>query len=420
MKKLLGLFVLLAVLFSLTMSVAAAPPIQGGGEDYVVQKDDWLSKLADKFLGDIFAWPAIWEATNAKAETDPSYTHIVNPNIIEVGDKLYIPSPEEAAEILAAQAPAAGELGSPDNPIQVLFVPSVDAGVIVSGGEVMAEALQKATGLSFEVSVPTSYAATIEAMCAAPDKTMGFIPALGYVLANNRCGVEVAGAAVRFGLSWYTPEYLVQRDSSYQTLADLAGKKWAVPDRGSTSGFLYPSAELKAAGVEPGEIVEAGGHGAAVLAVYNGEVDFGTAFFSPPLLPDRTWIYGQDPEPYDPNAVALNEKGKAYAGDVRVLDARTLVMESAPDVFQKVRILKLGDKIPNDTVSFGPDFPEGLKARIMNALVIFAASDACDQSICSDQFYNWSGVEPVGDSAYDPVRKLIDVLGYTEEDIFGG
>ena len=87
---------------------------------------------------------------------------------------------------------------------------------------------------------------------------------------------------------------------------------------------------------------------------------------------------------------------------------------------QKGRILQIGDKIPNDSVSFGPDFPQGLRARIMNALVIFAGSDACADSICSDQFYNWTGVEPVGDSFYDPVRKLIDVLGYTEADIFGG
>ncbi len=419
MRKVLSVLLLVVMLFTLSVAtVGATPPHQGGGTDYVVQKDDWLSKLADKFLGDIFAWPAIWEATNAKAQTDPSYTHIDNPNIIDVGQKLYIPSAEEAAVTLKNQAPAAGELGSPENPIQVLFVPSVDAGEIVSGGQVMAAALKKATGLSFEVSVPTSYAATIEAMCASPDKTMGFIPALGYVLANNRCGVDVGGAAVRYGLSWYTEEFLVPRDSDVKSLADLAGKKWAVPDRGSTSGFLYPSAEFKALGVEPGEIIEAGGHGAAVLAVYNGEVDFATAYFSPPLTTPK-WIYGQDPEPYDVMNVKLDDKGHAMSGDIRVLDARASVMETAPDVFAKVRILKLGDKIPNDTVSFGPDFPQGLRARILNALVVFAGSDECQQSICSDKFYNWTGVEPVGDSFYDPVRRLIDVLGYTEEDIFG-
>lgn len=328
------------------------------------------------------------------------------------------PAPEDEAMEGEAMAPAPGELGSAENPINVLFVPSVDAGVIVSGGEVMAQALTEATGLNFKVDVPTSYAATIEAMCASPEDTIGFIPALGYVLANNRCGVEVGAAAVRFGLSWYTTQFLVARDSDIQSIDDLAGKKWAVPDLGSTSGYLYPSVMLTEAGIEPGEIVEAGGHGQSVLAVYNGEVDFSTSFFSPPLT-DPAWQFGDDPEPYDVNDVTLNEEGRCFSGDVRVLDARCSVMETAPDVFAKTRILTLSQQIPNDTMSFSPEFPEELKGKIVDALVEFAASDACAESICSDQFYNWSGLEPVEDSFYDPVRQLIDVLGYTEEDVFG-
>jgi phosphonate transport system substrate-binding protein len=176
---------------------------------------------------------------------------------------------------------------------------------------------------------------------------------------------------------------------------------------------------FKDAGVEPGEIVEAGGHPQAALAVYNGEVDFATTFFSPPLT-DPAWQPGDDPEPFDFTAVKLNEEGRAFAGDVRVLDARVATLETAPDIFEKVRIMMLTDPIPNDTMSFSPDFPEGLKGQITDALVEFAASEACLQSICSDQFYNWTGLEPVPDSAYDVIRRLIEGLGYTEEDIFGG
>jgi hypothetical protein len=72
----------------------------------------------------------------------------------------------------------------------------------------------------------------------------------------------------------------------------------------------------------------------------------------------------------------------------------------------------------NLPVRFGPDFPAHLKDKIVKALVDFAASEACADSICSDKFYSWTGVEPIGGSAYDPIRKLIKVLGYTEEDIF--
>jgi nucleoid-associated protein YgaU len=36
--------------------------------DYVVQADDWLSKIAEKFYGNVLAFPAIVEATNAQAK----------------------------------------------------------------------------------------------------------------------------------------------------------------------------------------------------------------------------------------------------------------------------------------------------------------------------------------------------------------
>ena len=83
------------------------------------------------------------------------------------------PATEAPTEMPATEAPTempteapteapTSEIGTPEHPIKVLFVPSVDANVIVTGGEVMANALNEATGLTFEVSVPTSYAATIE------------------------------------------------------------------------------------------------------------------------------------------------------------------------------------------------------------------------------------------------------------------
>jgi phosphate/phosphite/phosphonate ABC transporter binding protein len=143
------------------------------------------------------------------------------------------------------------EIGSPEHPIKVLFVPSVDANVIVAGGDIMAQALNEATGLTFEVSVPTSYAATIEEMCASPTDTMAFIPAFGYVLANDLCGVDVAFRAVRRGWGVYWTMFVVARDSDIQTLADLEGKKWAYPDAGSTSGYLVPQVVLKEEGVTP-------------------------------------------------------------------------------------------------------------------------------------------------------------------------
>lgn len=323
--------------------------------------------------------------------------------------------------LVSLQVIAQGDLGSENNPIQVFFVPSVEAQTITTGGEIMAQALEEATGLNFEVFVPTSYAATVEAMCAAPDRSMGFIPAAGYVIANNRCGVEVEAAAVRRGWNVYWAAYIVRRDSDIYTFGDLAGKSWAYPDAGSTSGFIVPSVELQAAGVEPGELVEAGGHNQVVQAVYSGEVDFGTTFFSPPLVPGAPWRIGDLAEPYDltVDESRIGEDGNLYVGDVRILDARANIRETAPDVIDQVRILRLSAPIPNDTLSFGPDFPEELKAQIMDALYAFAETEGWAQSIGSEDFYGWSSIAPIDDDAYDPVRLQFEILGLTEEDIFG-
>ena len=330
-------------------------------------------------------------------------------------------------EVMAEEAP----LGSADRPIKVLFVPSVEVDQIISGGEVLANALTEATGLTFEVSVPTSYAATIEEICASPDDTIGFIPAQGYVLANNRCGVTVGAAAVRFGLSWYAAQYVVPMDSPAESLADLEGATWCIPDFGSTSGYLYPSAQFAELGITPGEIVETGSHNNSMLGVYNGECEFATAFFSPPLLPNyaRAWTYGvDDPEIWREAGVSpvRNDAGRTFVngdpadGGYRVLDARSSVSDTAPDIFDNTRILAITAQIPNDTVSFGPEFPLNTANNIVDALIDFTASEACAQSICSEEFYNWTGLEAVTDGFYDPVRSAMDFLGITEEDILGG
>ena len=71
---------------------AASPPQQGEGQEYVVQADDWLSKLADKYLGDANLWPRIVDATNSQAAADPRLAVIENPNVIYPGQIIVIPT----------------------------------------------------------------------------------------------------------------------------------------------------------------------------------------------------------------------------------------------------------------------------------------------------------------------------------------
>ncbi|MGH8945602.1 MAG: phosphate/phosphite/phosphonate ABC transporter substrate-binding protein [Acidimicrobiia bacterium] len=316
---------------------------------------------------------------------------------------------------------AEAELGSPERPVQVLFVPSVESDALVTGGEVMDAALEEATGLSFTVSIPTSYPATIEEMCAAPADTMGFIPAFGYVLGNGLCGVDVALKAVRNGYGVYWAQIIVPRDSDIQSIADLEGLTWAIPDLGSTSGYLVPLVMFNEAGITTGEVVETGGHPNAVLAVYRGDADFGTSFYSPPLIEGGEWSPGDAPDVPDElvESCAASPDGDLLCGpnqEYRVLDARAQTTTDAPDIIQQVRILTISPEIPNDTLSFGPDFPPELRQQIVDALTAFAAEcessddQECgwNQSIGSPDHYEWSGVDPATDDEYDTVRSLVD------------
>jgi branched-chain amino acid transport system substrate-binding protein len=102
MKKVLRSLLIVVAILPFIMGMAMAAPVaQEGGQEYVIQADDWLSKLAEKNYGDVLAWTIIWEATNAKAAEDDSFAVIEDPNIIEVGQKVWIPDSDSAQQALA-------------------------------------------------------------------------------------------------------------------------------------------------------------------------------------------------------------------------------------------------------------------------------------------------------------------------------
>ena len=95
MKKVVNVvrvMTLLALILTLAQTAALAQEEVTCEADVIVQADDWLSKIAEKSLGDVLAYPAIVEATNAKAATDESYATIANPDVIEPGWKLCVPA----------------------------------------------------------------------------------------------------------------------------------------------------------------------------------------------------------------------------------------------------------------------------------------------------------------------------------------
>jgi multiple sugar transport system substrate-binding protein len=107
MKKIVSVLLLLVLLLTLAPLPSLAQEVTCESE-VVVQADDWLSTMADKFYGNVLAFSVIVDATNAQGG---DFATIDNADIIEPGWKLCIPSAEEAQTMLGQDLPAVAMQG---------------------------------------------------------------------------------------------------------------------------------------------------------------------------------------------------------------------------------------------------------------------------------------------------------------------
>lgn len=288
------------------------------------------------------------------------------------------PAEAPAAEEAAAPAESGAELGTPDNPLIMSFVPSGDTQEIITGGDAIEKMLEEKTGLSIDSNVATSFAAVVEAM-GAGNAHIGWLNTFAYLLAHEKFGVEPILVTVRFGSNAYKGQIITRADSGITSLEDLKGKTMCWVDPLSTSGYIVPRVELKAAGIDPdadfAKTVEAGSHNNVVIAVYNGECD----------------------------------AGATYA------DARNSVEKDLPDVKEKVVVIAESPDIPNDNVSVVADMPDEMKTSIQEALLEIAASEEGQAAL--NTVYSIENLEPTDDSFYDGFRVQLDAAGINIEDL---
>ena len=321
-------------------------------------------------------------------------------------------------------------LGTTARPVQLLFPPFFNSTIIETRTAALVAELEAATGLRFAVGILDNPQTLLDLMCDAPGDSIGFLPAFGYVMARDRCAVQLGLVAEESdGLTWDTGMIVARRDSGIQELSDLADKSWAVPDTDSIPQFLFFQALLADQGIAPGEIVEVPGDNSAMLAVYESDVDFATATYIPPVLPfeERTWEYGTDsPELWRVLGIPPTRSPIGYVlvlaepefGGYRLRDARSGIFDAEPGIYDETRIIALSGQIPNEVIVFGAEFPLGLSRVVSERLTAFASSEQCGPSLCAGDFYGWTGLEKAEDQEFNALGFVIDTLELTDEELW--
>ncbi|ANF96420.1 phosphate/phosphite/phosphonate ABC transporter substrate-binding protein [Paenibacillus bovis] len=284
----------------------------------------------------------------------------------------------------ASSGNAAGSTSFVPKELRVQFVPSQNAETLEAKAKPLEKLLGDKLGIPVKVTVSPDYNTIVEAM-ASKQIDVGFLPPNAYVLAHdNRKAADLLLQAQRYGVNdetgqpttdkvnFYKSMIIVKKDSPIKSLADLKGKKIGWQDVTSSAGYVFPAAELKAAGVDPDTDVQGvtiKGHDAAVMALLNGQVD----------------------------AVAVFQ------------DARNNVKKDVPDVFEQTRVLHFTAPIPNDTISVRSDMDQAWRDKISQAFIDIG-NDPEGQKVI-EEIYTHVGYEKGDDKNFEPVRKYAEAVG---------
>ena len=275
------------------------------------------------------------------------------------------------------------DLGTQENPIKFFLIPAQDMQALTDNGKILEAYLNTELGMHVTVDLPVNYIAVVEAF-GSKRADVAIINTFGYILAHDRYGVEAKLKLMNRGRDEYNGQIITRSDSKIKSIQDLDGKKFAFVDPASTSGYLLPLKLFKEEHIKIKEHVFAGRHDNVITAVYQKQVDAGATFYTPP---------DDDGSPKD---------------------ARMLVATQFPDVYEKIKILKLTGPIPNDPVVFRKDIAEELKVKIIKALLKYIHSEAGAKVL--HNMYHITDFKDVKDSDYDKVRGYLKDIGKNAED----
>ena len=164
-----------------------------------------------------------------------------------------------------------------------------------------------------------------------------------------------------------SPGYACEAD-----LSVMVGEEVLFVEEGSTSGYLYPSLQLKNLGIDYNNDITqvfAGSHDGVIAGLYNGDAKFGVS--------------------YD--------------------DARRTLRKTNNDVGEKVIAIGITAEIPNDVVAVRSDLPDDMKAKIYQILSDYIQTD--EGLAVMDEIYGWTDIVPAVNSEFDVVKQAAEEFG---------
>ena len=265
----------------------------------------------------------------------------------------------------------------------VQFVPTNNDGTMEAKAKPFAEYLSKKLDRQVDVTLATDYSTIVEAM-ASGQVDIGIMPPAAYVQAKDMDAAEailtsqVGDYDQETGLplegqltNTFKGEILVRADSGLNELTDLKGKKIATLSPNSASGYIYPVAEMKDAGVDPtteATLTTVNDIPSEITAVLNGQMDAAFVFEG-----------------------ARNVFASSFADN---------------DLFKELKVLYLteGD-IPNDAIAVQPKMDDALKKEIKD---VFLNMKDDEEGAEAMSLWGHQGYEEAADSAYDTIREYTE------------
>lgn len=281
------------------------------------------------------------------------------------------------AEAETSDDAATGSFAKDENTLVMGMVP--DQQSVENNFQPLVDYIAAVTGKEVEVIESTNYAALVEAAIAGRID-IGSFSGFTYVAATNG-GAGLTPIGVQVTKEGEEPGYeslaVVPKGSDIASIEDMAGHNICFVDPGSTSGYLYPSAELLGAGLDPETDITpvfAGGHDASAQKTAQGvECDAG---FAEDAVIEGTGV----------------EQGLFAEGDLEVINRVT---------------------VPGAPVVMSTNLPQEFQDELLKSLQNITIADIEAEGIeVTDAFREYFyELVPVEDSYYDSVRKVCEETG---------